>query len=131
MNRIEALQAAFNIAGPNVTAEEHIQYAEFLLGDQNVTYIKDWITVADTKSICDDRVPEADSPTGCVYKRGEKVYEGNDDIYPIGAVALDDDMDIHVKVGPRSWDRYDKDNGLALSDTNAWNAQHFNAVFVA
>lgn len=101
MNRIEALKAAFEIAGPNVTAEEHIQYAEFLLGDENVVYVKDWITIEDTQSICDD--PREYTPHDFI---GEYVDEAFDDEYPVGTVALDDDRDVYYKESDGSWTAY-------------------------
>lgn len=129
MNRIEALQAAFMIAGPNVTAEEHIQYAEFLLGDQNVTYIKDWISAEDTKLTCDD--PREYNPDLFVYKVGEEVFKQNDDLYHVGAVARDWDRDVWVKTED-GWELYFAESGeLSVFWTGIEDVARFEAVFVA
>lgn len=123
MNRTEALQAAFNIAGLNVTAEEHIQYAEFLLGDQNVTYIKDRIIGEDTQSICDD--PREYIPHGFI---GDRVYADNGDIYPTGAVALDGDRDVwYFENG--FWTCYDSIDGEKTGYGEL--RESYSAVFVA
>lgn len=122
MNRIEALQAAFEIAGPNVTAEEHIQYAEFLLGDQNTIVLENRISKVD---------PREYNPDLFVYKIGERVYESNDDIYHVGAVARDRDGDVWVKT-ENGWELYFAENGrLSVFWTGIKNAARFESVFVA
>lgn len=128
MNRTEALQAAFMIAGPNVTADEHIQYAEFLLGE-HVTYVKNYITGEDTQSICDD--PREYNPDVFAYKVGDRVFECNDDRYHVGAVARDYDGDVWVKT-ENGWDMYMARNGNHSKEySGIVSAALYQSVFVA
>lgn len=107
MNRIEALKAAFEIAGPNVTAEEHIQYAEFLLKDENVIVLENRITAEDTQSICGD--PREYVPN---YYTGLKVRAALDEDYPAGTIALDYDGDVYYKETDGSWSAHSHYDGV-------------------
>lgn len=119
MNRIEALQAAFNVAGPNVTAEEHIQYAEFLLGDQN-------------EIILEDRITRGYTPHDFI---GGYVDSVLDDDYPEGTVALDVSTDVWVKTGNpefNGWEMYYSEDGTrSPGNFGARIAEGYEAVIVA
>lgn len=112
MNRTEALQAAFMIAGPNVTAEEHIQYAEFLLGDQNEIILEGRISKTETNAFL-----------------GQPVREMFDDAYPGETVALDEDRDVYQKTST-GWTRTLFD-GTYTTTSGPDVAEYYNAVIVA
>lgn len=123
MNRTEALQAAFMIAGPNVTAEEHIQYAEFLLGE-HVVRVGDYIMGEDTQSICDD--PREYTPHEFI---GQRVFREHWNRYPEGTVAIDSDGDVW-HFSEDVWSCYDEING-ELNEDYFTPREEYEAVIVA